>query len=158
MTRAACGKTNRLALYFAGCLVPFIAGVVALALGPGSAHGGLDPVVRVGAEMLLEEHRHLIKGQRIGVITNPSAVIGNRHLIEFLHRDPDVRITALFGPEHGIRGTADAGEVVGDSIDERTGAPVYSLYGPVRRPTMEMLEKVDVLLFDMQDVGTRFYT
>src|SRR5690606_20130503 len=67
-------------------------------------------------------------------------------------------IASLYGPEHGLRGKADAGEAVGDSRDEVTGAPVYSLYGKTRRPTMEMLADVDVLIFDMQDVGARFYT
>ncbi len=124
----------------------------------GSARAGQAAAVRVGAEMLLEEHRELIAGKRLGLITNHSAVIGDRHLIDFLHRDPAVRITALFGPEHGIRGTADAGEAVADSVDSLTGAPVHSLYGPVRRPTPEMLAEVDLLLFDMQDVGARFYT
>lgn len=80
------------------------------------------------------------------------------HLIDLLHADPDITITALFGPEHGLRGQADAGEPVGDSVDDLTGAPIFSLYGETRRPTAEMLANVDVLIFDMQDVGTRFYT
>jgi uncharacterized protein YbbC (DUF1343 family) len=71
---------------------------------------------------------------------------------------PDVEITALFGPEHGIRGDADAGAVVGDGRDPQTGAPIYSLYGDHRAPTATMLENVDLLIFDMQDVGARFYT
>lgn len=123
------------------------------------------PVV-IGAERLLDDYRPLIEGKRVGIITNHSAVVGSssredgghRHLIDLIHEDPDVTITALFGPEHGIRGHADAGEPVDDSTDELTGAPVYSLYGENRRPTVEMLGDVDVLIFDMQDVGARFYT
>ncbi|MCH8495950.1 MAG: DUF1343 domain-containing protein [Balneolales bacterium] len=80
------------------------------------------------------------------------------HLIDLLHADPDITVTALFGPEHGLRGQADAGEPVSDSVDDLTGAPIFSLYGETRRPTAEMLANVDVLIFDMQDVGTRFYT
>jgi uncharacterized protein YbbC (DUF1343 family) len=116
------------------------------------------PVVRVGAELLLSEHRELVAGKRVGIVTNHSAMIGEKHLIDLLHEDPEVTIAALFGPEHGLRGTADAGEAVGDSKDELTGAPVYSLYGQINRPTLQMLKGVEVLIFDMQDVGTRFYT
>lgn len=118
----------------------------------------LPPRVKVGAELLLTDYRYLIEDKRVGIITNHSAVAGERHLIDLIHEDPDVAISALFGPEHGIRGQADAGEPVDDSVDELTGAPVFSLYGETRRPTMEMLAGVDVLIFDMQDVGTRFYT
>ncbi len=114
--------------------------------------------VKVGAEVLLRDYRSLVEGRRVGIITNHSAVVGESHLIDVIHEDPDVEITALFGPEHGIRGTADAGEAVEDSKDKLTGATVYSLYGETRRPTTEMLAEVDVLIFDMQDVGTRFYT
>ncbi len=117
-----------------------------------------NPAIKVGAEVLLSDHRPLVEGKRVGIITNHSAVVGEKHLIDVIHEDPDVEIVALFGPEHGIRGTADAGEAVEDSRDKLTGAPIYSLYGETRRPTMEMLENVDVLIFDMQDVGTRFYT
>ncbi len=75
-----------------------------------------------------------------------------------MHNDPDVDLTALYGPEHGVRGDAQAGEYVEYYLDEETGLPVYSLYGKTRKPTPEMLEGIDVLLFDIQDVGTRFYT
>ena len=114
--------------------------------------------VAVGAERLLNDYFDLIENQRLGIITNHSAVVGEQHIVDLLHEKDDVEVTALFGPEHGIRGTADAGEPVDDDIDEETGIPVYSLYGETRRPTPEMLEDVDVLVFDIQDVGTRFYT
>lgn len=114
--------------------------------------------VKVGAEVLLTNHRQLVAGKRVGIITNHSAMVGERHLIDLLHEDPEVAIASLYGPEHGLRGQADAGEAVENSLDELTGAPVYSLYGKTRRPTKEMLADVDVLIFDMQDVGARFYT
>lgn len=117
-----------------------------------------EPVVQVGAARLLTDYFHLVNGKRVGIITNHSAVVRDDHIVDLLHAHPDVTVTALFGPEHGIRGTADAGEKVEDAIDEQTGIPAYSLYGQNRRPTLEMLSEVDVLLFDIQDVGTRFYT
>ncbi len=114
----------------------------------------------VGAQRLLEDEFELIQGKRVGIITNHSAVVGESqdHIVDLLHDHEEVEVTALFGPEHGIRGEADAGEPVDDEVDEETGIPVYSLYGDTRYPTEEMLEDVDVLLFDIQDVGTRFYT
>jgi uncharacterized protein YbbC (DUF1343 family) len=127
---------------------------------PRDAHspGDAAPAVRVGAERLISDYFHLVEGRRVGIITNHSAVANGQHIVDMLHNHPDVTVTALFGPEHGIRGTADAGEPVDDAIDEQTGIPVYSLYGENRRPTKEMLLNVDVLIFDIQDVGTRFYT
>lgn len=116
------------------------------------------PRVKVGAERLLTDYRPLVAGKRVGIVTNHSAVVGERHLIDLIHDDPEVTIASLYGPEHGLRGKADAGEAVADSRDDATGAPIYSLYGKTRRPTKEMLADVDVLIFDMQDVGARFYT
>lgn len=114
---------------------------------------------KVGAEALLEDHKDLIKGKRVGLITNPTGV--DQHLtsvVDLLFNDPDVELTALYGPEHGVRGSAQAGAYVEYYIDEKTQLPVYSLYGKTKKPTPDMLENVDVLLFDIQDVGTRFYT
>lgn len=114
---------------------------------------------RVGAEALLEDHKDLIKGKRVGLITNPTGVDQNLNsVVDLLFNDPDVELTALYGPEHGVRGSAQAGAYVEYYIDERTQLPVYSLYGKTKKPTPEMLENIDVLLFDIQDVGTRFYT
>lgn len=114
---------------------------------------------KVGAEALLEDHKDLIKGKRVGLITNPTGVDQNLNsVVDLLFNDPDVELTALYGPEHGVRGSAQAGAYVEYYIDEKTQLPVYSLYGQTKKPTPEMLENVDVLLFDIQDVGTRFYT
>ncbi len=118
----------------------------------------IDETVKTGAERLLDEEFHLVEDKSVGVITNHSAVVGDDHIVDLLHEHPSVEVAALFGPEHGIRGEADAGEPVDDDVDEETGAPIYSLYGDTRYPTEEMLEDVDVLIFDIQDVGTRFYT
>jgi uncharacterized protein YbbC (DUF1343 family) len=118
-----------------------------------------DKGVIPGLELLLTEQKALIEGKRVGLITNHSGVDRNmRHAIDLLSHAPGVKLTALFAPEHGIRGIAEAGDKVVDSIDERSGVPIYSIYGPVRRPTPEMLKNVDVLIYDIQDVGVRFYT
>src|SRR5690625_6436725 len=78
-------------------------------------------------------------------------MVDGEHLVDRIHQHPDIELVALFGPEHGIRGTADAGEHVDDSIDEQTGVTVYSLYGQTNRPTAEMLEGVDVLIFRSEE-------
>lgn len=113
----------------------------------------------LGAEMLMKDEKKLLKGKRVGLITNPTGVDQNLNsVVDLLNNDPDIQLEALYGPEHGVRGDAQAGQYVDYYIDEVTGLPVYSLYGKTRKPTPEMLENIDVLVFDIQDVGTRFYT
>ena len=115
--------------------------------------------VRLGIEVLLTDSVHLIRGKRVGLITNHSGITPDgRSSIDLLHRARDVRLTALFAPEHGIRGQAAAGERIATTVDSATGVPVYSLYGETRVPSAEMLKDVDVLLYDIQDVGARVYT
>jgi uncharacterized protein YbbC (DUF1343 family) len=115
--------------------------------------------LKLGIEVLLEQKKDVIKGRRVGLITNPTGVDQDLNsIVDILYHDPDVELTALYGPEHGVRGDAQAGDYVEYYIDEYTGLPVYSLYGETRKPTPEMLENIDVLLFDIQDVGVRFYT
>ena len=100
----------------------------------------------------------LLRGRRVAVLANQTSRVGDEHLVDLLHRS-GVRLTAIFSPEHGFRGTADAGEHVASSVDERTGVPIRSLYdGRTRRPSDEAMRSFDVLLVDMQDVGLRFYT
>jgi uncharacterized protein YbbC (DUF1343 family) len=112
-----------------------------------------------GIEVLLTDSIHLIRGKRVGLITNHSGRgRDGTSSIDLLFRTPGVRLTALFGPEHGLRGEAQAGERVESSVDSATGVPIYSLYGATRVPTPEMLRNVDVLLYDIQDVGARVYT
>ena len=112
-----------------------------------------------GIEVLLTDSLHLIRGKRVGLLTNHSGRDrSGTSTIDRLFRAPGVRLTALFGPEHGIRGVAKAGEKIGASVDSATGVHVYSLYGDVKVPTAEMLKDIDVLLYDIQDVGARVYT
>ena len=99
----------------------------------------------------------LIEGKRVGIFANQTSMIGKRHLVDSL-LELGIKITVIFGPEHGFRGTADAGEKVGNYTDEKTGIPVVSLYGAKRRPDKKDLEEVDIMIFDIQDVGVRFYT
>ena len=115
--------------------------------------------VRTGLEVLVSDSIHLIRGKRIGLITNHTGVgpMG-KSTVDVLFSAPGVRLTALFGPEHGIRGSARAGDKVASSVDSATGVPVYSLYGDTRVPTEAMLKDVDVLVFDIQEVGARVYT
>ncbi len=120
---------------------------------------GKDKKFELGVDVLLDEQKDLIEGKRVGLITNPTGVDKDLNsVVDVLHNDPDVNLTKLYGPEHGVRGSAQAGEYVDYYIDDTTGLPVYSLYGETRKPTPEMLENIDVLVFDIQDVGTRFYT
>jgi uncharacterized protein YbbC (DUF1343 family) len=115
--------------------------------------------VRLGIEVLLSDSIHLVRGKRVGLITNHTGVVPDgRSSIDLLHRANGVRLTALFAPEHGIRGQADAGERIQSSVDSATGVPIHSLYGDTRVPTAEMLKDVDVVLYDIQDVGARTYT
>jgi len=112
-----------------------------------------------GIEVLLAERLDLLRGKRIGLVTNPTGVDRTlRSSIDLLARHPDVRLVALFGPEHGVRGDVQAGERVDDARDAATGLPVHSLYGEHREPTAAMLDGVDLLLFDIQDIGARVYT
>ncbi len=99
----------------------------------------------------------LLKGKRVAVFANATSTVGSVHLVDTLQK-LGVKIVKAFGPEHGFRGTADAGEKIDNYIDAATGIPVISLYGKKRRPSIEDLADVDVMLFDIQDVGTRFYT
>jgi uncharacterized protein YbbC (DUF1343 family) len=115
--------------------------------------------VRTGLEILLREGFPPLAGRRIGLITNHTAVDRQLHsAIDLLHASDRVELVALFGPEHGVRGDAQAGVEVGAATDARTGLPVHSLYGDTQRPTPEMLEGLDALVFDIQDVGVRYAT
>ena len=118
-----------------------------------------EPVVKTGIEVLRDRGFDILIGKRVGLVTNPSGV--DRHLnstIDILYNAPGVRLVALYGPEHGVRGDVYAGGKVADTKDEATGLPVYSLYGSTRKPTPEMLEGIDVMVYDIQDVGVRSYT
>jgi uncharacterized protein YbbC (DUF1343 family)/CubicO group peptidase (beta-lactamase class C family) len=113
--------------------------------------------VLTGIDVLARDNFKQLAGLRIGLVTNQTGRDrSGRSTIDVLHKAPNVKLVALFSPEHGIRGLAD--ENVSDSKDERTGLPIYSLYGETRRPKPEQLKDLDALVFDIQDIGTRFYT
>jgi uncharacterized protein YbbC (DUF1343 family) len=115
--------------------------------------------VKIGAEILIEKHLDLIKGKKIGIVTNHTGILPDgRHIVDVLNEIEGVKIVALFGPEHGIRGEVPDGKSISHGVDAKTGIPVFSLYGDVKKPTEEMLKDIDVLIFDIQDVGARFYT
>src|SRR5688500_14774135 len=112
--------------------------------------------ILTGADRL-DAYLPLLKGKKVAVFANQTSVVGNGHLVDTLQKS-GVTIKVIFGPEHGFRGTADAGEKVESTVDKATGIPVVSLYGKKRKPSKEDLEGVDIMLFDIQDVGVRFYT
>ena len=116
-----------------------------------------QPQIKTGAEDTCR-YFPLLKGNRVAVMTNQTGTVGDEHLVDFLvGKSQD--IVGIFSPEHGFRGTADAGEHVSSSVDEKTGIPIWSLYGSGNgKPTAEQMKKFDVLVFDLQDVGLRFYT
>ena len=112
-----------------------------------------------GVEVLLRDSLASLRGQRVGLITNHSGRDrAGTSTIDLLAKAPGVRLVALYGPEHGIRGTAQAGATIANSVDSATGVPVFSLYGATRVPTAAMLANIDVLVYDIQDVGARVYT
>lgn len=129
--------------------------ILIVLLGVFSCCCTAQPVVP--AAYRTEVYVPLLKGRRVGIFANHTATVDNKHLVDTLLK-LGIRINKAFGPEHGFRGTADAGEQVDNYTDPATGIPVISLYGKKRKPSAEDLADVDILLFDIQDVGTRFYT
>jgi uncharacterized protein YbbC (DUF1343 family) len=115
--------------------------------------------VRAGIEVLLSGDLAQLRGKRVGLITNHTGRdAAGRSTIDLLYQAPGMELVALFSPEHGIRGVAEAGERVASGRDQGTGLPIHSLYGETRKPTAAMLEGVELLVFDIQDIGTRYYT
>lgn len=113
--------------------------------------------IKVGAEST-DEYFPLIEGKRIAVMSNHTGIVNNEHLVDMLVREK-VNVVAIFSPEHGFRGNADAGEHVASSVDEKTGVPIRSLYdGKAGKPSKESMDMFDILIIDIQDVGLRFYT
>ena len=124
---------------------------------PASRLAFVDKAHYVSAALQLEDYLPLIEGKRVGVVGNQTSIIGETHLVDSLLA-LGVNVKKIFTPEHGFRGTADAGAKVNSGKDEKTGLPIVSLYGKNKKPTPEMLQGIDVILFDLQDVGVRFYT
>ena len=148
-----------------------------------TSHSATRPPVKLGDEVLFEKHLDLIRGKRVGLITNPTGMDSKLDsIIERFRAEPDVKLVALYGPEHGVRGNAQAGEFVAFYYDEQFQLPVFSLYGQTHKPPPDMMtnideymrsfdtqhtgkqvekgmmQSVDVMVFDIQDVGTRVYT
>ena len=115
--------------------------------------------VKLGVDVLLADHLDLLRNKRVGLITNPSGVTSElQATADVLFAHPDVHLVALFGPEHGVRGDVEAGQYISHFTDEQTGLPVFSLYGSSKKPTPDILKDVDVLVYDIQDIGLRSYT
>ena len=118
-----------------------------------------SPRVKTGIEVLRDNNFKILQGKRVGLITNPTGVDSQlKSTVDILNEAPGVKLVALYGPEHGVRGDVYAGDKVETTIDKQTGIPVYSLYGKTRKANAEMLKDVDVLVYDIQDIGCRSYT
>lgn len=116
-------------------------------------------VVKTGIDVLQQRNFDVLSGKRVGLITNPTGVNKNlKSTVDILHEATNVKLIALYAPEHGVRGDIPAGEKVSNLIDTKTGVKVYSLYGNTRKPTQEMLQGIDALVYDIQDIGCRSYT
>ena len=140
-------------------LLIYASAMLALLFSSVEAADAKEPVVKTGIEVLRDRGFDILVGKRVGLVTNPSGVdSGLKSTIDILYKAPGVQLVALYGPEHGVRGDVYAGGKVSDTKDEATGLPVYSLYGATRKPTPEMLEGIDVMVYDIQDVGVRSYT
>ena len=117
----------------------------------------VDKAHYISAAMQMDDYLTLLQGKRVGVVGNQTSIVGERHLVDTL-LSLGIDIRKIYTPEHGFRGTADAGAKVNSGKDEKTGIAIASLYGKNKKPTPEMLQGIDIILFDLQDVGVRFYT
>ncbi len=143
-------------------LSPVVLGVSILLTSIANGQGAKPlngPVVKLGIDVLRARGFDILRGKRVGLITNPTGISADgTQTIDILFQAPEVQLVALFGPEHGVRGDVEAGKYIDTYTDDRTGLPVYSLYGRTRKPTREMLREIDVLVYDIQDIGVRSYT
>ena len=115
--------------------------------------------VQTGIEVLRADGFTLLEGKRVGLTTNPTGVDSNlKSTIDILWEAENVNLVALYGPEHGVRGNVHAGDVVDNEVDKKTGLKMYSLYGKTKKPTKEMMDEIDVMVYDIQDNGCRSYT
>ncbi len=142
--------------------LPFIITALALCISCNSQKQSQNPVVvadgqiKTGADQT-EKYIPYLKEKRVAILANPTTIIGKTHLVDSL-KTLGINIVKVFGPEHGFRGNASAGAVVADETDPATGIPIVSLYGKKNKPTKEDLADVDIMIYDLQDVGVRFYT
>jgi len=122
----------------------------------------LSAQIKIGAEVFFQKNFSLVEGKRVGVVCNSSSIVqshaqGKRNFVDVCI-EKNINITAIFSPEHGFRGNISAGETIENQMDSATGIPIFSLYGKTLHPTNEMLNKIDILIFDVQDVGARYFT
>lgn len=134
----------------------FLLAFVLLGCRTVSSQSNHETSIKTGADQT-EKYLPLLKNKRVGIFANQTSRIGSTHLVDTLLKS-GIQIKKIFGPEHGFRGKADAGEQVANGVDPKTGIPVISLYGKHKKPTAEDLADLDILIFDIQDVGVRFYT
>jgi len=114
-----------------------------------------SPKVKTGIEVLRESNFKILQGKRVGLITNPTGVDSQlKSTVDILNEAPGVKLVALYGPEHGVRGDIYAGDHVETVTDAQTGLPIFSLYGKTRKATPEMLKDIDVLVYDIQDIDS----
>ena len=138
--------------------------LVASAVLPATAGPSLSQTpappqpLSTGAEVLAAARFAALAGKRIGLVTNQTGRVGDEHLVDLLAKMPEAKLAAILAPEHGFRGAAEAGAAVRDAVDKKSGVRIFSLYGGSRKPTPAMLRNIDVLVFDIQDIGARFYT
>ena len=134
--------------------------IATLCLTSCAAHSDTSAqTVKTGIEVLRDNRFDLLRGKRVGLCTNPTGVDRNlKSTIDILHEAEGVQLVALYGPEHGVRGNEHAGDAVGNEVDARTGVTMYSLYGKTRRPTKQMMDEIDVMVYDIQDNGCRSFT
>ncbi len=117
---------------------------------------GCESKIVTGADQP-EKYLPLLENKKVGLVVNHTSIVGNVHLVDFLLEN-DINVQKIFAPEHGFRGDASAGEIIKDGVDTKTGIPLLSLYGETKKPTKEHLQNLDIVIFDIQDVGCRFYT
>ncbi|MSR20266.1 MAG: DUF1343 domain-containing protein [Gemmatimonadetes bacterium] len=153
------GRTTRVTAGLFALVLAFLAACGGEDAPPAEGSAAAARDVRPGIEVLLTDSLHLVAGRRVGLVTNHTGVDRQRRSdIDLLADHPALDLVALYAPEHGIRGDAAEGATIEADVDTRTGLPIHSLYGATLAPTPEMLEGIDVLLFDMQDIGSRYYT
>lgn len=141
-------------------IISAVAAFALCACTPKEAVATAEPTqVKPGIEVLRDNNFEALQGKRVGLITNPTGVDNQlTSTVDILANAPGVKLVGLYGPEHGVRGDVHAGDHVDNSVDPATGVPVYSIYGATRKPTPEMLDSVDVLIYDIQDNGCRSFT
>jgi uncharacterized protein YbbC (DUF1343 family) len=150
-------RSLALAMLLSANLASVTAAQTASPVGYKQDQSSSMPVV-TGAQLLVARQFDVLTGKRVGLITNHTGMVGQELLADLLSNARNTKLTAIFVPEHGFRGIEEAGASVRDSVDQKTGVPMFSLYGETRKPTAKMLQNVDILLFDIQDIGVRFYT